>query len=128
MPRHPKESKYENSTTHRRNHTIMSAEDQAAGKKSSWTELEITGTIRSLSPNLFKMSFLTALFLKNNSLQRLPADICHLINLRTLDLSGNKLRTLPAELGELIQLSLTISSNISYVTNFPVTDKTLPNN
>jgi hypothetical protein len=34
--------KYEN-TNPRRTHTIMSSEDAAAGKKSNWPELEITG-------------------------------------------------------------------------------------
>ena len=34
--------KYEN-TNPRRAHTIMSSEDAAAGKKSHWPELEITG-------------------------------------------------------------------------------------
>jgi len=34
--------KYEN-TNPRRAHTIMSSEDAAAGKKSNWPELEITG-------------------------------------------------------------------------------------
>lgn len=104
MPRNSKEGKYENNGSSRRTHTYMSPEDQASGKKSYWTELEITGTIRNLSPNLFQMTHLTALFLKNNHLQRLPADICQLVNLRNLDLSYNKLRSLPAELGELIHL------------------------
>lgn len=104
MPRNFKDNKYENSTSNRRTYTIMSSEDQASGKKSAWYELEITGTIKNLSPALFKMTHLTILNLRNNNLIRLPSDICHLINLRSLDLSGNKLRTLPAELGELIQL------------------------
>lgn len=82
----------------------MSSEDQAAGKKSFWTELEITGTIRNLSPHLFQLQNLTGLYLKNNCLQRLPPDICQLINLRTLDVSHNKLRSLPAEIGDLIHL------------------------
>lgn len=119
MPR--KDSKYENTNSStsgsstssgnnnnnsngRRTHTYMSAEEQASGKKSSWTELEITGTIRNLSPNLFQMTSLTALYIKNNCLHRLPPDICQLVNLRNLDLSYNKLRSLPAELGELIHL------------------------
>lgn len=41
MSRNHKE-KYEN-TTNRRSHTIMSSEDAAAGKRSDWPELEITG-------------------------------------------------------------------------------------
>nr|XP_022900191.1 CCR4-NOT transcription complex subunit 6-like isoform X1 [Onthophagus taurus] len=105
MPRTPKE-KFDNNGSGRRVHTIMSPEDLAAGKKSFWTELEITGTIRNLSPNLFHLQYLTALYLKNNHLQRLPPTICQLINLRTLDLSHNKLRSLPAELGDLIHLSV----------------------
>ncbi|XP_045461430.1 CCR4-NOT transcription complex subunit 6-like isoform X2 [Harmonia axyridis] len=113
MPRNFKDNKYENSTSNRRSHTFMSPEDQATGKKSTWSELEITGIVKNLSPSLFKMTHLTGLLLKNNNLIRLPSDICHLINLRTLDLSGNKLRTLPAELGELIHLrELQLSHNM----------------
>lgn len=97
-----------NNQNGRRTHTYMSAEEQATGKKSSWNELEITGTIRNLSPNLFQMTHLTALYIKNNCLQRLPPDICQLVNLRNLDISYNKLRSLPAELGELIHLRLVI--------------------
>lgn len=105
MPRNPKENKFENNATNnRRMHTFMSPEDIAAGKKSLWTELEITGTIRNLSPNLFQLQNLTALYLKNNHLQRLSSDICQLVHLRMLDLSHNKLRSLPAELGDLIYL------------------------
>ncbi|KAK9758843.1 Ubiquitin-conjugating enzyme [Popillia japonica] len=106
MPRTPKENKFENNGSNRRMHTYMSPEDLASGKKSLWTELEITGTIRNLSPNLFHLQNLTALYLKNNHLQRLPPTICQLVNLRTLDLSQNKLRSLPAELGDLIHLSV----------------------
>lgn len=104
MPRNSKENKSENNASNRKGHTYMSSEEQAAGKKSYWTELEITGTIRNLSPNLFHLQNLTALYLKNNCLQRLPANICQLTNLRTLDISHNKLRSLPAEIGDLIYL------------------------
>lgn len=62
------------------------------------------GNVRNLSPALWQFEHLTALFLNDNNLLRLPSDIGLLINLRTLDLSSNKLRSLPAELGELIQL------------------------
>lgn len=48
--------------------------------------------------------FFIGLTLKHNCLQRIPPDICQLVNLRSLDLSHNKLRTLPAEIGELIHL------------------------
>ncbi|XP_060524815.1 CCR4-NOT transcription complex subunit 6-like isoform X2 [Cylas formicarius] len=107
MPRNLKE-KYDPATAHseanKKSQTLVPLEDQANIRKSTWAELEITGTIRNLSPNLFQMSHLTALHLKNNSLHRLPPDICHLVNLHNLDLSYNKLRSLPAELGELIHL------------------------
>lgn len=60
--------------------------------------------MRNLSPVLWQFEHLTALYLNDNSLLRLPSDIGQLINLRMLDLSSNKLRSLPAELGELIHL------------------------
>ncbi|CAH2010291.1 unnamed protein product [Acanthoscelides obtectus] len=104
----PRKDKYEGNSSNngsgRRVQSLISQEEQAAGKKSCWNELEITGTIRNLSPNLFQMTHLTALHLKNNSLCRLLPEICQLVNLRNLDLSYNKLRSLPAELGELIHL------------------------
>lgn len=119
----------------------MSQEDVAAGRKSNWTGVEITGknlstaiiflssssfcfgftlndhrffylfvflgivgNVRNVSPVLWQFEHLTALYLNDNSLLRLPSDIGQLINLRMLDLSSNKLRSLPAELGELIHL------------------------
>ncbi|CAG9823233.1 unnamed protein product [Phaedon cochleariae] len=108
----PRKDKYESNSANRRTHTYMSPEDQVSGKKSYWTELEITGTIRNLSPNIFQMSHLTALYIKNNQLHRLPPEICQLVNLRNLDLSNNKLRSLPAELGDLIHLrELNLANN-----------------
>lgn len=119
-----RKDKYE--TTNRRQQTFMSAEDVAAGRKSSWQGVEITGNyiqkrrlrfkiltfshiflqgnVRNISPQLWQFEHLTALYLNDNCLTRLPSDIGLLVNLRTLDLSNNKLRSLPAELGELIQL------------------------
>ncbi|KAG8287615.1 CCR4-NOT transcription complex subunit 6-like [Homalodisca vitripennis] len=95
--------KYEN-TNPRRNHTVMSPEDAAAGKRTNWSELEITGSIRNLSPKLWHLTNLTCLYLNDNNLVRVPAEIQQLGLLRMLDLSCNKLRSLPAELGELIYL------------------------
>ncbi|KAJ8668588.1 hypothetical protein QAD02_010251, partial [Eretmocerus hayati] len=102
MSRNHKE-KYEN-TNQRRTHSIMSAEDANSGKKSYWPELEITGSIRNLSPNLWRLTHLTGLYLNDNNLQRIPPEIGCLVNLVKLDLSSNKLRSLPAELGDLINL------------------------
>lgn len=62
------------------------------------------GYVRNISATLWGFDHLTALYLNDNQLLRLPADIGLLVNLRTLDVSSNKLRSLPAELGELIQL------------------------
>ncbi|XP_024083030.1 CCR4-NOT transcription complex subunit 6 isoform X4 [Cimex lectularius] len=88
----------------RRKHTIMSPEEAGSGKKSVWTEMEITGNIRNLSANIWDWTHLTCLYMNDNALIRLPPDIGKLVNLRVLDLSCNKLRSLPAELGELIYL------------------------
>lgn len=60
--------------------------------------------MRNVSPTLWQFDHLTALYLNDNNLLRLPNDIGLLLNLRTLDLSNNKLRSLPAEIGELILL------------------------
>ncbi|XP_039275612.1 LOW QUALITY PROTEIN: CCR4-NOT transcription complex subunit 6 [Nilaparvata lugens] len=104
--------KYESNTT-RRNHIIMSAEEAATGKKTHWSELEITGNVKTLSPQLWQLSYLTALYMNDNSLTRLPGEISRLVNLRMLDLSGNKLRSLPTELGELIYLrELLLNNNL----------------
>uniref|UniRef100_A0A1B0G3N8 Uncharacterized protein n=1 Tax=Glossina morsitans morsitans TaxID=37546 RepID=A0A1B0G3N8_GLOMM len=101
--------KYE--SANRRQQIFMSSEDVAAGKKSNWTGIEITGCVRNISPSLWEFEHLTALYLNDNQLLRLPADIGLLVNLRTLDVSSNKLRSLPAELGELIQLRELLLNN-----------------
>ncbi|XP_037810851.1 CCR4-NOT transcription complex subunit 6-like isoform X2 [Lucilia sericata] len=101
--------KYESGN--RRQQIFMSPEDVAAGKKSNWTGIEITGCVRNISPSLWEFEHLTALYLNDNHLLRLPADIGLLVNLRTLDVSSNKLRSLPAELGELIQLRELLLNN-----------------
>ena len=63
------------------------------------SELEVTGNVRNLSPMLWTLSQLTALYLNDNQLTRLPSEIACLVNLVTLDLSNNKLRNLPSEIG-----------------------------
>ena len=89
---------------HRRAYTLMSQEDVANGKKSHWTELEVTATIRNLSPKLWQLNFLTALFLNDNNLTRIPPEIAKLTSLRHLDVSSNKLRSLPVEMGDMVTL------------------------
>ncbi|KOB79104.1 CCR4-NOT transcription complex subunit [Operophtera brumata] len=48
--------------------------------------LQVTGGVRALAPPLFQLTHLTALYLNDNSLQRLPTEICQLVNLLNLDL------------------------------------------
>lgn len=66
--------------------------------------LLISGSVRNLSPVLWRLSHLTCLYLNDNCLARIPPEIQQLAMLRMLDLSCNQLRSLPAELGELIYL------------------------
>uniref|UniRef100_A0A8C1AKB2 poly(A)-specific ribonuclease n=2 Tax=Cyprinus carpio TaxID=7962 RepID=A0A8C1AKB2_CYPCA len=95
----------------RRLYTIMSAEEVASGKKSHWTELEISGRVRSLSSSLWTLTHLTALYINNNNLSRLPPEIAKLPHLVYLNLSSNKLRSLPAELGNMVTLRELLLNN-----------------
>ncbi|XP_065122925.2 CCR4-NOT transcription complex subunit 6-like isoform X1 [Paramisgurnus dabryanus] len=95
----------------RRLYTIMSAEEVASGKKSHWTELEISGRVRSLSNSLWTLTHLTALHINNNNLSRIPPEIAKLPNLVFLNLSSNKLRSLPAELGNMVTLRELLLNN-----------------
>ena len=95
----------------RRTYTIMPREESESGKRSNWTELEIRGPIKNLSPYLWSFTHLTALYLNENNLQRIPPDIALLTCLQRLDLSGNKLRSLPAELGDMTHLRELLLNN-----------------
>ncbi|KAI2664526.1 CCR4-NOT transcription complex subunit 6-like [Labeo rohita] len=95
----------------RRLYTIMSAEEAASGKKSHWTELEISGRVRSLSSSLWTLTHLTALHINNNNLSRIPPEIAKLPHLVYLNLSSNKLRSLPAELGNMVTLRELLLNN-----------------
>lgn len=97
----------------KRTYRIMSKEAQEKGRSCQWRGLEIRGPIRNLSPALWTFTHLTALYLNDNSLQRIPADIVKLHNLCTLDLSGNKLRSLPIELGDMTHLRELLLNNNS---------------
>uniref|UniRef100_A0A915CY62 poly(A)-specific ribonuclease n=1 Tax=Ditylenchus dipsaci TaxID=166011 RepID=A0A915CY62_9BILA len=93
-------------------HRLLTDEEIAQGRQSRWTELEIHGRIRNISMPLLEMRHLTALFLGNNLLTRIPPEISQLCNLTLLDLSNNKLRSLPAEIGDMISLChLYLNSN-----------------
>lgn len=96
----------------------MCPDDIANGKKSTWYELEITGTIKNLSPQLWELQHLTSLYLNDNNLHRIPGDIAKLQNLMYLDLSSNKLRSLPVELGDMVHLRELLLNN-NYLRNLP---------
>lgn len=95
----------------RRTHTIMSPEDVQSGKLTRWPELEITGSVRNISPSLWKMTHLTTLYLNDNNLTRIPSDVNKLTHLMHLDLSNNKLRSIPPEIGDLIYLRELLLNN-----------------
>ncbi|XP_071808360.1 CCR4-NOT transcription complex subunit 6-like [Asterias amurensis] len=107
-----------NHNNHRRQYRIMSPDDIVSGKKPHWEQLEIVGTIRNLSPQLWSLQFLTALYLNDNNLTRVPPEICKLTSLMHLDLSANKLRSLPVELGDLVTLRELLLNN-NYLRNLP---------
>lgn len=112
-PGHRDRDKYE-APNPRRVHTIMSPEDLASGRKPDpWRGLEITGGVRTLSPQLWSMVHLTSLYLNDNNLQRIPPDIGRLTKLRYLDISSNKLRGLPNQIGDLILLKELLLNNNS---------------
>ncbi|XP_059170114.1 CCR4-NOT transcription complex subunit 6-like [Physella acuta] len=96
----------------RRQHRIMQRNEVAEGKQSRWSELEIFGFVQNLSGNLWKVEWLTVLYLDNNHLSHLPAQIGSLVHLEHLDASHNFITVLPPEIGELVNLrELKLASN-----------------
>ena len=77
----------------------------------TWTEIEIVGNTRNISPTLWTFTYLTGLYLRDNGITRIPNEISKLKNLTKLDLSKNKLRSLPLEIGDMIELN---ELNLSY--------------
>lgn len=71
----------------------------------TWTTIDMGGmSLKNVSPELFRYTFLTTLYLPHNALSAIPAAISRLINLTLLDASSNKLSSLPPELGLLTHL------------------------
>lgn len=79
----------------------LSQDDIAHGRTTNWPELEINGSIKNLSPSIWKLTHLTALYINDNHLIRIPSEISLLCNLRRLDLSSNKLRLVKTPLKKL---------------------------
>lgn len=76
-----------------------------AGEGKDWTTIDMGGmNLKNVSPELFRYTFLTTLYIPHNALVALPASISRLINLTLLDASSNKLSSLPPELGLLTHL------------------------
>lgn len=87
--------------------------DSKQAEKKEWTELEVVGSVRNISPKLWTFTNLVALYLNDNKLTRLPAEISRLNKLQKLELSRNKLRTLPVELGDMTELrELNLNGNL----------------
>lgn len=70
------------------------------------------GFVQNLSLSLWKVEWLTVLYLDNNHLSHLPSQIGSLVNLEHLDASHNFILRLPPEIGELVNLhELKLGSN-----------------
>lgn len=81
----------------------IEAEREKTGQ--AWSTIDMGGMhLRNLSPELFRYSFLTTLYVPHNNLTCLPAALSTLIHLILLDASGNKLSSIPGELGMLTNL------------------------
>ncbi len=74
--------------------------------------------LKSLPPDIEKLTNLTTLNLLSNQLISLPAEIGNLTNLTTLYLSFNRLKNLPTEIFKLTNLTTLYLSN-NQITNFP---------
>ena len=85
--------------------------EEIKAQPTSWTELEIVGSTRNLSPTLWTFTHLTALHLRDNGISRIPPEVSRLKSLTKLDLSKNKIRSLPVEIGDMIELN---DLNLSY--------------
>ena len=74
--------------------------------RQDWDAMDLSGQgLRAISTDLFdNYVFLNKLFVDNNKLQTLPAEIGLLRNLSHLDISNNELSELPERIGMLVNL------------------------
>eukprot|EP00055_Hartaetosiga_balthica_P013454 m.69025 g.69025 ORF g.69025 m.69025 type:complete len:546 (+) comp8262_c0_seq2:97-1734(+) len=88
----------------------MKAEVRSGKESDEWSGLDMAdGAILALPQALFRMTFLTHLYLNNNNISEISPNISSLKNLKVLNLSRNKLIAIPPSLGEiqtLIELDL----------------------
>ncbi|PWN47969.1 hypothetical protein IE53DRAFT_320259 [Violaceomyces palustris] len=88
-------------------HTRSSSGSKNAdkAKAQSWTTIDMGGlSLKNVSAEVFRYSFLTSLFINHNALSTISPDIVKLKNLTVLDASGNNLVSIPPELGMLTSL------------------------
>ncbi|CAI2736681.1 unnamed protein product [Schistosoma spindalis] len=83
---------------------LMTDDENKNGKKSDWFRLNLTGPVKNFSGTLCQLTYITTLVIKNNNLERLPAELGNLVNLVNLDASCNRLHTLPSTIGDLTEL------------------------
>lgn len=95
-----------NKSSSERRMRILSPEDAANAKDvDKWSKVDMAGVgLAQLAAPLFRMKWITALFLNNNNLTSIPGGIGQLSNLTVLDLSYNKLHSLPGEIGMCMRL------------------------
>ncbi|CAE6533041.1 unnamed protein product [Rhizoctonia solani] len=78
---------------------------QERKQTSTWTTLDMGGMrLKNIAQSLFKLDYLTTLYINHNQLTTIPPEISRLRHLILLDISGNQLITLPPELGMLSSL------------------------
>ncbi|KAL8280573.1 hypothetical protein RQP46_006896 [Phenoliferia psychrophenolica] len=93
------------SPTHEAANGHGGGEAGAGEGKDAWTTIDMGGmNLKNVSPELFRYTFLTTLYIPHNALVSLPGSISRLVNLTLLDASSNKLTSLPPELGLLTHL------------------------
>eukprot|EP00051_Salpingoeca_urceolata_P028449 m.486927 g.486927 ORF g.486927 m.486927 type:complete len:501 (+) comp24689_c0_seq1:140-1642(+) len=70
-----------------------------------WTVIEFNNCgLQSLTSSLFRMEFLTKIYLTGNHLSTVPSGIDRLQSLTVLDLSNNRLEEIPPSLGNITSL------------------------
>eukprot|EP00039_Didymoeca_costata_P028332 m.20699 g.20699 ORF g.20699 m.20699 type:complete len:499 (-) comp6925_c0_seq1:1439-2935(-) len=101
----PKERIQRDQLSEKKVKVIMKPEEVNTRHPKPWTGLDMSGVgLLVVNPDVFKLKFLTFIYLNHNNLSFIPPEICELESLTLLDLSHNKLRSLPSEFARLRNL------------------------